>query len=80
MTRAKEKVYFVTDSSFKSKFIAELEVESGISPNKKCPTCKLADVVLKKTGIAKNGFTYEFFSCTNYLFGCSYTTTEWIKN
>jgi len=80
MTRAKEKVYFVTDSSYKSKFIAELEVESGQSPNKKCPTCKIADVVLRKSGKSKNGNTYKFYGCTNYLYGCDYTTTEWINN
>lgn len=80
MTRAKENVYFVTDSSFKSKFIAELEIESGQSPNKKCPTCKTADIVLRKSGKSKNGNTYKFFGCTNYLYGCDYTTTEWINN
>jgi DNA helicase-4 len=80
MTRAKENVYFITDSSFKSKFIAELEIESGQSPNKKCPTCKTADIVLRKSGTAKNVNTYKFFGCSNYLFGCDYTTTEWINN
>lgn len=80
MTRAKENVYFISDSSFKSKFIAELEVESGQSPNKKCPTCKTADIVLRKSGTAKNGNSYKFFGCSNYLFGCDYTTTEWINN
>jgi DNA helicase-4 len=77
MTRAKEIVYFVTDSAFKSKFIAELEVESGKSPNKKCPVCKTADVVLKKSGVSKNGNRYKFYGCTNYLYGCEYTNTEW---
>lgn len=80
MTRAKENVYFVADSSFKSKFIAELEVESGQSPNKKCPICKNADVVLRKEGTSRNGNRYKFFGCTNYLYGCDYTTTEWINN
>ena len=37
MTRAKEMVYFVADSSYKSKFISELEIESGDSTIKKCP-------------------------------------------
>lgn len=76
MTRAKENVFFVADSSFKSKFIAELEIESGQSPNKKCPTCKSADVVLRKTGTARNGNTYKFYGCSNYLYGCDFTTTE----
>jgi DNA helicase-4 len=80
MTRAKENVYFIADSSFKSKFIAELEIESGQSPNKKCPTCKTADIVLRKSGTAKNGNTYKFYGCSNYLYGCEYTTTEWINN
>lgn len=80
MTRAKEIVYFVADSSFKSKFIAELEIESGQSPNKKCPICKNADVVLRKEGTSRNGNRYKFFGCTNYLYGCDYTTTEWINN
>lgn len=80
MTRAKENVYFVADSSFKSKFITELEIESGKSISKKCPCCKNADLVLRKTGTAKNGKTYKFFGCTNYLYGCDYTTTEWISN
>jgi len=80
MTRAKENVYFVADSSFKSKFISELEIESGQSPNKKCPICKSADVVLRKTGTARNGNTYKFYGCSNFLYGCDYTTTEWINN
>lgn len=80
MTRAKEIVYFVADSSFKSKFIAELEIENGQSPNKKCPICKNADMVLRKDGTSRNGNRYKFFGCTNYLYGCDYTTTEWINN
>lgn len=79
MTRAKEKVYFITDSSFKSKFIAELELETGQSPNRKCPVCKTADIVVRKSGTAKNGNGYKFFGCSNFLYGCDYTTTEWIN-
>ncbi|MGN7811611.1 UvrD-helicase domain-containing protein [Flavobacterium sp. 22076] len=77
MTRAKDQVYFVADSYNKSKFITELEVKTGLSPNKKCPNCKTADIVVRKTGTASNGNTYKFFGCSNYLFGCEYTTTEW---
>lgn len=76
MTRAKENVYFVTDSSYKSKFIAELEVESS-QPLKKCPKCKTSDIVLKKQGKSKKGDTYKFYGCTNYLYGCDYRVTEW---
>jgi DNA helicase-4 len=80
MSRAKERVYFVADSSFKSKFIAELEVVSGQSPNKKCPICKTADIVLRKTGTTRNGNEYKFYGCTNYLYGCDYTNTEYVNN
>lgn len=80
MTRAKESVYFIADTSFKSKFIAELEVESGQSPNKKCPMCKTADIVLRKSGIAINGNEYKFYGCSNFLYGCDYTTTEWVNH
>lgn len=56
------------------------EDEIGQSLNKKCPACKTADIVIKRTGTARNGNTYKFFGCTNYLYGCDYTTTEWINN
>lgn len=77
MTRAREQLYFVADSSYKSKFIAELEVNSGNAPNKKCPNCKTADIVVRKNGTAKNGNLYRFYGCTNYLYGCGYTNMEW---
>ncbi len=79
MTRAKEHLFFIADSSYKSKFITELEINSGQSPNKKCPACKSSDLVLRKTGTARNGNRYNFFGCTNYLYGCDFTSMEWIN-
>ncbi|MCG2612766.1 UvrD-helicase domain-containing protein [Terrimonas sp. NA20] len=76
MTRAKELVYFVADSSYKSKFIAELEVENVASKIKKCPRCKTADLV-KRTG-TKNGKEWAFYGCTNFMYGCRYQ--EWAGN
>jgi len=75
MTRAKEKVFFIADSSYKSEFITELEVESGSTAIKKCPRCKTADLV-RKSG-TKNGRPWAFYGCTNYLYGCDYQ--EWIN-
>lgn len=69
MTRAKEMVYFVADSSYKSKFIAELEVESGDNTIKKCPLCKTADLVKRQ------GPNAAFYGCANFLYGC--THKEW---
>ncbi|MBD3582254.1 UvrD-helicase domain-containing protein [Flavobacterium selenitireducens] len=77
MTRAREQVYFVTDAHNKSKFIAELEVKTGQSTKKKCPACKTADLVVRKTGRAKNGNLYEFVGCSNYSYGCDYNKTNW---
>jgi DNA helicase-4 len=79
MTRAKEMVYFVTDSSYKSKFILELETGNTLSTNRKCPFCKTADVVLRKQGVSKGGDKYKFYGCSNYLYGCEYTDTVWEK-
>ena len=70
MTRAKEMVYFVSDSSYKSKFIAELEVESVDNAIKKCPQCRTADLVKKQ------GPNSTFYGCSNFMYGCTYK--EWI--
>lgn len=74
MTRAKELVYFVADSSYKSKFIAELEMIDDSSEIKKCPKCVTADLV-KKSGV-KNGRQWAFYGCSNFMYGCAYQ--EWI--
>lgn len=77
MTRAKEQVYFVADEVYKSKFITELEVGKKDKQVKKCPDCKTADLVVKTKGVAKTGSLYTFWGCTNYLYGCEYSSTEW---
>jgi DNA helicase-4 len=74
MTRAKEMVYFVADSSYKSKFISELEIESGDSTIKKCPKCKTADLI-KRSG-TKNNKQWAFYGCSNFMYGCSHQ--EWV--
>lgn len=76
MSRAKELVYFIADSSYKSKFIVELEGTDHQSKVKKCPLCLNGDVILRKTGVTKNGNDYKFFGCSNYLHGCEYHITE----
>lgn len=74
MTRAKEQLYFVADSSYKSKFITELEVANTDSKIKKCPKCLTADVT-KRSGV-KNGKDWAFYGCTNFMYGCDYQ--EWV--
>ena len=75
MTRAKENVFFVADSSYKSKFIAELEIESDNSMIKKCPRCVTADLV-KRNGTT-NGRQWAFYGCSNFMYGCDYQ--EWVN-
>ncbi|MDA3872158.1 MAG: UvrD-helicase domain-containing protein [Candidatus Marinimicrobia bacterium] len=74
MTRAKENVIFIADSLYKSKFITELELESDNNSIKKCPRCKIADLKLKSG--TKNGEKWEFYGCSNYIYGCDYK--EWL--
>lgn len=75
MTRAKELVYFVADRSYKSKFIAELEVENATAIVKKCPKCVTADLV-KRSGL-NNGREWTFYGCSNFMYGCNYK--EWVR-
>jgi hypothetical protein len=77
MTRAKEMLYLIADLSSKSKFVTELETETGTARQNRCPMCKNAELILRKTGTAKTGKMYKFYGCTNYLYGCNYTFTEW---
>lgn len=79
MTRAKEKVYMMSNTKLKSKFITELDVDNSAYPNTlKCPRCKTSDLVMRKSGQAVNGNSFEFYGCSNYLFGCDYTDTKWL--
>jgi len=77
MTRAKEQVYFISNRYFISKFIRELELESGVDEKIKCPNCVTADVVERRRGYSVNGDLYIFSSCTNFAYGCTYKLTEW---
>lgn len=76
MTRAKTKIFLLTNSSFKSKFIVELEVETGTG-RPKCPECGSGDVVLTANGVARNGTSYRFYGCSNFRVGCEYKKQDW---
>jgi DNA helicase-4 len=78
LTRAKEFVYLVTHNIYKSKFIYELEEsDSKLDNSKKCPYCKTATLILKKEGKSINGDRYKFFGCSNYIYGCDFSFSEW---
>jgi DNA helicase-4 len=76
MTRAKEQLYLVADRVIKSKFITEFESSDTAFWGEKCPSCKTADVVLRKEGISRIGDRYKFFGCSNYLYGCEFNRVE----
>ena len=46
MTRAREKLYFIADAAYKSKFILEFEQNPIQTYVPKCPRCKTADVIV----------------------------------
>lgn len=75
MTRAKERLYLITDDKSKSKFILELEGNDELLPIKKCPNCISADLI-KRSGITKNR-EWAFWGCSNYAYGCEFQ--EWIR-
>jgi DNA helicase-4 len=79
MTRARERLYLIADASYKSKFIMEFENRTANVTVSKCPRCLTTDVIVMKTGTAKNGNKYKFYGCMNYQYGCNYNKTEWIR-
>lgn len=70
MTRAKEMLYFITDSYKKSKFILEIETETEQESNVKCSICKKGDMVPRSSGVAKNGNRHIFYGCSNFKYRC----------
>lgn len=75
LTRAKEHTYLVTSPFNKSKFVVEIEESSPFNTisEKSCPRCKNTFLMVKKSGIAKNGVPYRFYGCLNFDYGCSFT-------
>lgn len=71
LTRAKRKTFITTNSTYKSKFIGEIDPNQSNEPQKKCPTCKKGNLI-KKPGINKKGKPYNRYTCSNKYFGCRY--------
>ena len=70
MTRARRHVVLVIDKYHKSKFIKELQADSGAVVTS-CPACRNGDLVLR-TGVS-GGRSWKFYGCTNYAYGCEYS-------
>ena len=71
LTRSKRKTFITTNSTYKSKFIDEIDPNYIIDVNSKCPICKEGDRIVKE-GINRNGNPYIKYSCSNWNFGCDY--------
>ena len=71
LTRSKRKTFITTNSTYKSKFIDEIDPNFIVDENSKCPICKEGDRLVKE-GINRNGNPYIKYSCSNWNFGCDY--------
>jgi len=69
MTRTKNHVTFITDRYRKSKFIKELQDEKGVR-ELRCPRCGNGEL------IKRSGKGYLFYGCSNFAFGCKYSTSK----
>jgi len=68
MTRTKKHVVFITNRYRKSKFIREIQDETE-DKSLRCPRCGNGELV-KRSGVG-----YLFYGCTNWAYGCTYTTS-----
>lgn len=71
LTRSKRKTFITTNSTYKSKFIDEIDPNYIVDGNSKCPICKEGDRLVKE-GINRNDNPYVKYSCSNWNFGCDY--------
>jgi DNA helicase-4 len=77
MTRARERVVFIADEYFKSKFICELDPSGGNPEARKCPYCKTGDLK-RKIGTSKKGHPWWIVYCSNgKRYGCEYEELSW---
>ncbi len=76
LTRSKKKTFIITNSTYKSKFIDEIDPNYIVDPKSKCPICKEGDKV-RAEGINKYGKPYIRYTCSNWNFDCDYL--EWGK-
>lgn len=82
MTRAKKSLHIISNKKNKSKFVAEIEPDLGNTfgseeNSRPCPDCKTGEILLNAEGTAKNGNHYQFYACSNYNYGCTYSDKVW---
>lgn len=75
LTRAKQKVFVLFDSRFKSKFVKEVEIDFLRKPQEICPRCESGLLKVIKTGRNRKG-NYTMKGCSNFDVGCNYVKFE----
>ena len=71
LTRSKRKTFITTNTSYRSKFINEVDPTYIEDPVNKCPVCKKGNRI-KQESISKHGTPYVKYTCSNWNFGCEY--------
>ena len=74
LTRSRKRTFITTNSTYKSKFIDEINPNYSLDVKSKCPICIEGDKLIKE-GVNKIGKPYTKYSCSNWNFGCDYL--EW---
>jgi DNA helicase-4 len=74
LTRSRKRTFITTNSTYKSKFIDEINPNYILDVKSKCPICIEGDKLIKE-GVNKIGNPYTKYSCSNWKFGCDYL--EW---
>ena len=74
LTRSRKRTFITTNSTYKSKFIDEINPNYSLDVKSKCPICIEGDKLIKE-GVNKIGKPYTKYSCSNWKFGCDYL--EW---
>jgi DNA helicase IV len=74
LTRSRKRTFITTNSTYKSKFIDEINPNFILDIKSKCPICIEGDKLIKE-GVNKIGKPYTKYSCSNWKFGCDYL--EW---
>lgn len=80
LTRAKHKTYVLYDVERPSCFVEELisDIARNVTTEERmCPKCKSGSLVKIKSGVAKSGYLYNSYACSNKSFGCDYFHTDY---
>lgn len=79
LTRASKKIYILSSFQYTSAFANEIRPKVKKSGPKACPQCGSGTMQKKSSGTSRNGAAYDFFGCSNFMYGCDCTSTVYKK-